>query len=298
MAKHKYDLNKRVQQLRRDTDVVKDISVSIEDIVVAVKHHIVNNIKPIITENDIVREVPVHYANPERWADIQKNGWMRDPKSNQPMVPVIVFKYTSISKNTSIPVDKLDGNLRILISKKWNANNRYDSFNIKNGIIPTTEYYSTLIPDYVKITFDVSIWTAYITHLNKILEKFIYAEGTYWGDKDRMLFKTAINNYDTIVDIESGGNRSVKTNFTLEVDGYILPKEYNNEPTTIKKLNPDQIVIGFETEKQLLDNELLLRNVNPTFLAKTLNDTLDELTNNINNESVVSSTDNKFIWYK
>lgn len=297
MAKTKDDLNNRVKQLRRDTDNVKNISVSIEDIVVAVKKHIVDNINPTIKENGVSRVVPVHYANPERWKDIQQNGWMRDPKSEQIMLPVIVFKYTSISKNTAIPVDKLDGNLQILISKKWTAKNRYDSFNINNRIIPPTEYYSTLLPDYVKINFDINIWTAYITQLNEILEKFIYYEGTYWGDKNKMLFKTSINNYDTIVDVDAGDNRAVKTNFTLEVDGYILPKYYKNESTTIKKLNPAKIQIGFETQTKLLDREILLRNENK-YPTKNLNDTIENLLTVINSPILLSSkqkTDN-FVW--
>lgn len=297
MAEHKQNLYKRVNNLRRDTDVLKNISITIADIVTAVKYHIVENIKPTITENGVQRKVPVHYANPERWVDVQKNGYMRDPKSNQIMVPIIAFRYTGISKNPNIPVDKLDGNLRILMHRKWNAKNRYDVFSVKNKIVPPSEYYSTLVPDFVKMSFDINVWTGYVSHMNEIIENFIYNEGTYWGDKRKNLFKCTIENYDNNVEVTSGQQRMVRNNFTLDVDGYILPKEYKNETTTIKKLNPTKVILGF-AEYSLTGEDsykILYSDTEQLISPGTIDSVLQTLTAEINTKIERRDEDN-FLW--
>lgn len=294
MAETKFDINKRVQQLRRDTDIEKNISVSIDDIVRTIKDYITNDINPTIVENGQTRKVPVHYANPERWKSIQKNGWMRDPQSNQIMVPVIVFRLSGISKNGNMPVDKLDGNIEITLKTGWDRKYRYDSFNIKNGISPPTNYYTVPVPDYLNFTFDVNVWTGYVSHMNKILEGFIYNEGTYWGDKNKNLFKCNIENYDNTIDVETGQDRAVRNSFTLEVNGYILPEYYKNKPTTIKKLNPYKIVFSFETDKNLTNENLMYVDNKPIITTGNFDNVLNTLSTELN-ISPSSNTD-VFIW--
>lgn len=237
---------KRINNLRRDTDTIKNRTVLIKDVDTAILFHISNTIKPTIVENGVERIVPVKYANPQIWKSIQQDGFMRDGKTKQLMVPIIVIKNTGISKNMQIPVDKFDGNLRKTIYKKYNSKNRYDVFNVNNNIMPTIEYYSVTIPDYVIITYQLQIWTGFINQMNPIIEKFIYAENSYWGN-DNYKFRVSYENIETNVEANDGENRAVRSTINMSVYAYILPTSYNNQDTTIKKLNPAKIIINTET---------------------------------------------------
>ena len=80
----------RAEQVRRDKDDVKDIGIGLEDIDEAFKYFLTNIIKPHITEGGERINVPVLYANSDKWVSIQKNGVLRDEK-NRLMLPLIAF---------------------------------------------------------------------------------------------------------------------------------------------------------------------------------------------------------------
>ena len=91
----------------RGDDTVKNISVGLMDIDAAIMFYFNNVIKPTVLENDETVKVPIMYSNPERWSSIQKNGFLLDNKK-QLVIPLIVFKRNSISKDESLNVDKID----------------------------------------------------------------------------------------------------------------------------------------------------------------------------------------------
>ena len=39
-----------------------------------------NVIKPTVMQNGVVQKVPIYYGSPERWAQVQKEGYFRDLK--------------------------------------------------------------------------------------------------------------------------------------------------------------------------------------------------------------------------
>ena len=86
---------------------VKNISVGLMDIDAAIMFYFNNVIKPTVLENDETIKVPLMYSNPERWNSIQKNGYLIDNKK-QLVIPLIVFKRNSISKDESLAIDKID----------------------------------------------------------------------------------------------------------------------------------------------------------------------------------------------
>lgn len=259
---------KRINNLRRDTDTIKNRTVLIKDVDTAILFHISNIIKPTIVENGIERIVPVKYANPQIWKSIQQDGFMRDGKTKQLMVPIIAIKNTGISKNTQIPVDKFDGNLRKTIYKKYSPKNRYDIFNVNNNIIPAMDYYSVVIPDYVIITYQLQIWTGFINQMNPLIEKFIYAENSYWGN-DNYKFRVSYENIETNVETNDGENRAVRSTINMSVYAYILPASYNNQDTTIKKLNPAKIIINTETIVNDI-NEIKIKKSTPVKIINNL----------------------------
>ena len=73
------------------------------------------------------------YASPERWFAVQKSGFMRDAK-RQIILPVIAFRRTTLERNETIPVDKMDSQdpkLHYTFEKKWTHKNRYDNLLLK-----------------------------------------------------------------------------------------------------------------------------------------------------------------------
>jgi hypothetical protein len=64
-------ISRRVDQVRRDDDIVKTPKITIEDIDFAMMSYIRDVIQPTIIENEAQVEVPVMYANGETFAQIQ-----------------------------------------------------------------------------------------------------------------------------------------------------------------------------------------------------------------------------------
>ena len=66
----------------RDDDTVKQISVGLMDIDAAIMFYFNNTIQPMVEENGESIKVPLMYSNPERWAMVQKNGYLVDNKNH------------------------------------------------------------------------------------------------------------------------------------------------------------------------------------------------------------------------
>ena len=234
-------------------DDVKNISVGLLDMDSSILFYFNNVIKPEVEENKEKVKVPCLYASPERWASIQKNGFIRD-KQNQVIVPLIAFKRTAMEKNQDIPIDKLDANKPrnfYSFQKKYSQVNRYDKFSIQQGLSPGREYYNVTMPDYITLTYEFTIWTSYIEQMNKIIEKIMYSEGSYWGEPGKMRFRTQIESYTDASEMEA--ERLIKTTFTVNLFGYILPESYNNYATTQKYLTPKKIIMRENADTTLVD---------------------------------------------
>ncbi len=242
-------LNRGYLYSRKDDDV-KTPSVSLMDVDSAIIFYFENVIKPSVLENGENVKVPIMYASPERWKAIQRDGFMKD-KKRQIITPVIAYRRTSIAKDDSLPQDKLDANkpnMFYTFEKKFSNANRYDNFSTQIGLLPQREYYNVAFPDYVTISYDFTIWTSYIEQMNKIVEKVVYSEGAYWGDPDKMRFRSSI---DTFTDATEIGDieRLVRTTFTVTLRGYLLPEgNFDHRSTTQKFLTPKKVIFSAETD--------------------------------------------------
>jgi len=249
----------RARELRRDKDDQKNLSVSILDMDSAIMYYFNEVIRPTVKENKETVKVPVLYASPERWVSIQKRGFMRD-KKQQLIVPAIVFKRTSIERNENIPVDKLDANRPnnfMTFQQKYSQSNRYDQFSRTIGISPNKEFYNVVIPDYVNLNYEFTIWTSYIDQMNKLVERINYTDGAYWGEPGKMRFRTAIQNFTDASELDAQ-ERLVKTTFEVQMMGYIIPEEFNNYVTTRRQLTPKRLIFNMDVEKtkdQLVDTK-------------------------------------------
>ena len=234
----------------RKNENVKNAEVTLMDMDSSILFYFNEVIKPSVEDNGENVKVPVMYASPERWKSISKDGFIRD-KKQKVITPVIVYRRTGLEKDESLPVDKLDANNPrhfYTFEKKFSTTNRYDNFQTQIGTIPQREYYNVMLPDYVTLTYDFIIWTTYIEQMNKIVERVVYSDGAYWGDPNKLRFRTNVESFTDATEL-SDSERLVRTNFTVTLKGYLLPKgNFDHRSTTQKFITPKKLVFGTETD--------------------------------------------------
>tara|TARA_B100000287_G_C20663284_1_gene790875 strand:+ start:793 stop:2496 length:1704 start_codon:yes stop_codon:yes gene_type:complete len=240
--------NRGYHYSRKDEDI-KNAEVTLMDMDSAIMFYFDEVIKPAVLDNGENVKVPIMYASPERWKAIQRDGFMRD-KKRKTITPVIVYRRTSIEKDSEMPVDKLDANkpnLFYAFQKKFSSVNRYDNFHVQRGTVPQREYYNVMMPDYVTLTYEFIVWTSYIEQMNKIVEKIVYSDGAYWGDPNKLRFRSSIDTFTDATEI-SDTERLVRTNFSVTLRGYLLPKgNFDHRSTTQKYITPKKLIFGTET---------------------------------------------------
>jgi hypothetical protein len=222
-----------------------NLGITIEDVDTAIFNYMEKTILPKVNERGSDITVPVLYANAERWKSIQKNGVYLD-KRGKLQIPILVFKRNSIEKDSTMPF--MNRRLSYPTIKKYSARNRYDKFSLLNQTVPEYEAYNIVMPDYVTVTYEVSIWTSFMEHMNHIIEQFQFAVDEYWGDKDKFKFYTKADSFSTETDLAAGSERIIRTTFNLTVNAYLLPKQFDGEPTTKLSSTVKKVFLTTETE--------------------------------------------------
>jgi len=113
---------KRGNQQSFKDDNTKPFSIGLKDLDEALLYYMSNIIKPSVYQNGVAQNVPVVYGSPERWKQVQKDGFYRD-KTGKIMMPLILFKRTDVAKNRSL-TRKLDANSPSnleIFTKKYNS---------------------------------------------------------------------------------------------------------------------------------------------------------------------------------
>ena len=240
----------------RTADDIGELSVTLMDLDSAIMFYFDSIIKPSVEDSGENIKVPIMYASPERWKSIQRDGFLRD-KKRQIVTPVIVYRRTSVERDDTVPQDKLDANnphLFYTFEKKYSQVNRYDNFQTQIGILPQKEYYNVMLPDYVNLSYDFIIWTSYIEQMNAIVEKVVYSDGAYWGDPDKLRFRSRIESFTDVTEV-GDTERLVRTNFTVTLRGYLLPEgNFDHRSTTQKFITPKKVIMGTETDTIITKN--------------------------------------------
>jgi hypothetical protein len=225
------NINRGTITTRKD-DTVKDISIGLQDHDEAILHYFKKVIKPSVISNGDRVNVPIMYGAPERWKSIQKDGYFRD-KEGKLQVPLIMFKRDSIEKRRDLG-NKMDANnpqLYYTFQERYTRRNQYDNFSALQGRIPQKQFHAVVVPDFVNIKYTCTIWCDYISQLNKLIESINYSSDSYWGDKDRFKFNAKIDTFNNTTELNVGDNRIVKTDFGLNLQGYLVPNSINKELT-------------------------------------------------------------------
>jgi len=222
------EINRALEVSVKDDDKNKTISIGLKDIDSAILFYLENVIKPTITQNDRRLSVPIIYGSPERWKSMQADGFYRD-KNGKTMIPLLMFKRDSFTKNNTIG-NKLDGNkvnnLKYF-ETGYSKRNIYDNFNVLQNQKRQKEYILGIIPDYIDITYSMSIFTDYVEQANEITEAVEFAARSYWGDPERFMFRANIDTFNTPVLLENGSDRANRTTMNVLVNGYIIPSGIN-----------------------------------------------------------------------
>ena len=222
------EINRALEVSLKDDDKNKTISIGLKDIDSAILYYLENVIKPTVTQNDRRLSVPVIYGSPERWKSMQADGFYRD-KNGKTMIPLLMFKRDSFTKNNTIG-NKLDGNkvnnLKYF-ETGYSKRNIYDNFNVLQNQKRQKEYILGIIPDYIDITYSMSIFTDYVEQANEITEAVEFAARSYWGDPERFMFRANIDTFNTPVLLENGSDRANRTTMNVLVNGYIIPSGIN-----------------------------------------------------------------------
>ena len=238
----------RQNDIRRDDDKYNDLKIGLYDLDYCIKWYFENTIKPRVDDFGRNYEVPIMYGSPEKWKNIQKDGYLRD-SGGRVMKPVIAYRRTSIAKNRLLG-NKIDANYPQLYRSqefKYNKQNRYDQFSVITNMQPQRSFINTVIPEYIDLTYEVIIWSDFIEHMNSLVESVVYSEGSYWGEPERFKFRTKIDDFQNATDLPADADRMIKTTFTLTLFGYIVPdalvkhlsKHLSEKTLSVQQLNTE-----------------------------------------------------------
>lgn len=249
-------------EIRTDSTSLGELNIGLKDLDYAIKYYLEEVIKPTINDFGSVRPVPVVYGSPEKWKNVQEDGYYRD-REGKILAPIIAYKRTAVAKNRALG-SKVDGNHpQIYYSQqvKYTQNNKYDQFSKLVGKTPPRTYVNTVMADYVDLTYEVVIWTDFVEQMNNIVEAIVYSEGSFWGEKERFKFRTKIDSFTNTTDLLQDADRIVRTNFTLTLFGYIVPD------VTVKQLSEKLSEITYSSTE--IETELIVSDIPPFPIPQT-----------------------------
>lgn len=244
------DDNGRVQNKNYEGDSLYEeiVQSSLTNISENFRYFIEEIVNPkIVDVNNNVVSVNVKHENAEDIVDIQKLGYIRDKTTGKPIIPLITFKRRSIEKENYFPTMlRTIGENRIVVSQNNDNKNKYLDYKNK-PYYPLKEYFSVGVPDFVRIPFDVNIWTNLSQEMDYILERFYYYEGAYYG-KNIDPSKIDITDSSINVTKDVDNQRLVRTNVSFEVVGKIIVGDLNESKNLTKKYSNRIIKIDEKIE--------------------------------------------------
>tara|TARA_B100000927_G_C16457218_1_gene466352 strand:+ start:581 stop:1741 length:1161 start_codon:yes stop_codon:yes gene_type:complete len=250
--------------------------IKLFDVDLAIATHMIDTVMPTVEIFQEKQKIPVIYGNPERWKSVQKDGFLRD-KSGMLQIPLVMFKRNSIERNDTLS-NTMNRHVSYPSVSRYSKKHKYDRFSAMTATEKPVELFDIVIPDYVTLTYEVIIWTDFTEHMNRVVEAFQYATDEYWGDKSGFKFRVKIDSFDNTTEISEGSQRIVRTNFTMAVNAYLLPEQFDNESTHKKSMSGKKVVFGVETDLTGLDGGNVTNNTVKRKLINEYSDIMDFMT--------------------
>ena len=246
------EFNRAYETSFRDDPEPKKFSIGIKDINEAVMYYFNNILQLRVYQNNDQILVPVVYGSPEKWKSVQADGYYRDT-TGKIMTPLIMFKKSSVTPNLTLG-NKLDGNKAHnvqLFEKTFTRGNAYDNFHVLQNQKLQKEYAVIVTPDYVTIQYECTMWTNYIEQMDKLIEAVNFASNSYWGDPNSFRFLTKADSFSDALTYTDGEDRTVKTNFNLTLNGYLIPDSVNAALAQLSSKTYNICKIVFATEQSI-----------------------------------------------
>lgn len=232
---------------RRDTDGsnAKNVNVSLYDVDYNIKWYIENVIKPTITENNSIITVPIVFASGEKWASIQRHGYLRD-NQGKVLTPLLIIRRTGIEKRQDLEDLKVleSADNRILLERKYSKKNKYDQFSVLNKGAREREFYSLDVPKFVEISYELVGWANNTSQINEIIEQLIYFNGKAFGDTYKFITYLDSPAFETTNVV--GEDRLNKVTISVRTKGYLLNAKGPSVQTMNSLIAPNRIVLSTE----------------------------------------------------
>jgi hypothetical protein len=248
---HQDRILNRDQQTRRDDDVIRSNQRTLYDIDYAIKWYIENEIQPQITANQELINVPVIFANGEKWDNVQRLGYLRDEKGML-QSPLIILKRNSVQERDShrkLDVNWPNADNQIIHRQRYNERNRYEDELFPIPLQQPAEsqkIYIIDIPRYVTIEYDMMIWCDFTTQLNDLIDQIFPYSRFAWGNEGNK-YVTSMGSISTETVNTTGEDRLVRATIPLTVMGTLLAAQQTRIDTvrkmySIKKVSFDNVV--------------------------------------------------------
>lgn len=242
----------RSKVIRRDNDEVVVPEVTLYDIDYAVYFHLTESLKLQIIDNGNAIQVPVMFANGEKWSQIRQHGYLRD-EHRKVLAPIITIRRVSMVADDRLPTYNSNaGRATYKLFPQRTLSMQWDRVAGQYLKKDSVEYYLVDFPDYVRVSYELIIWTDLQEQMNHIVHAIMNTNDHVWGDFNT--FRTNIQ--DTTHDNVNvpGEDRLVKTTMTLQVDGY-LRSEYKYQTSKVQKQHSIKTVRFLEegSEKVIFD---------------------------------------------
>ena len=223
------------------------------------------------------RKVPVVFGSWERWAQMQGNKEdenLNNQRDHKGMIklPIISISRGDVSFDNERFVRKTENNdpavtiIKRIAAAQFDPDQRID-FQSKHAIAsgdgprysanaPVYEVQSVPYPDFVNITYTISFWSSYVSHVNKFHE-MVWQE-TYPTDFEynghRFFASIQTQSDDGNVENFSDEERIIRHTFNMEVSAYLLdinPKIKIDR--TVTKIAIQELVIDTDEIKTTRD---------------------------------------------
>jgi hypothetical protein len=241
----------RAYQTRRDDDVIRNPQRTVYDVDFAIKSYIEQEIQPQITDNEVLVNVPVIFANGEKWDNVRRLGFLRDEKGKL-QSPLIMIKRNSVQERDNVKgldVNRNpDANLRAF-QQRYNPRNRYEDelFPMPiNQPLESKKIYIVDIPRYVTIEYELLLWCDFTTQMNELVDQILPYNRFAWGnDGNRFTTTMGSISFETVNTV--GEDRLVRATIPLTTVAALLSEQETRQSTlrtmfSIKKVVFDTVV--------------------------------------------------------